>query len=98
MSNPRIVYGRREAAVAFCVRGHIGGETFQMAVEKEAVSGYEQAAIEDRLMEEARSLLRMATGQEGAVDWGALGFSLTGEFGVWNKTLSRQDLKRLLAP
>ena len=93
MANPRIVVGKKGSSYALGARGHIDDVAFLIGVAR-AVPIAERPRLEDALMEEARSILRIASGPE-PFDWAGKGFTRDAEFGVWHKILSADELRRL---
>lgn len=94
LTNPRIVPGKRGAKVAFSVRGRARGESFSIAVNRADLEGLDRAALEDRLVEEARSLIREAESNP-SFNWSAKGFANRTGFDSWEKALSVADVRRL---
>jgi hypothetical protein len=94
LTNPRIVPGKRDGKVAFSVRGRALGATFLIAVRRTDIEGLDRAGFEDRLIEEARSLIREAESSP-TFDWAGKGFSARKGFETWEKTLSAADVRRL---
>lgn len=95
MGNPRIVRGRRGTEIAVAVRGHVLGATFVIGVERGAVPPERRMELEDRLLEEARSLIRNAE-QSGDFEWSNHHFEHSEDSGVWEKTLSEREVQQLL--
>ena len=89
--NPRIVKGRRGTDVAFAARGRANGEAFQIGVRADALSRYDRLRLEDRLLQEATSLISLSD-----FDWTAYRFARNEEFEVWEKTLSVRELAILM--
>ena len=90
--NPRIIKGHRGTGVAFAVRAHVGGVVFQIGVPADAVASYDRLQIEDRLLQEASSLMAHAEG----FDWTGFGFERNTQSDVWEKTLSVDELATLM--
>ena len=91
MSNPRIVKGHNGESVG--VRGHVGETVFSIAVPTAVAAAYDRIALEDRLLQEAESLIHRAG--SGEYDWSANGF-LANEFGGWQQTLTEEETKTLM--
>jgi len=94
--NPRIVKGRSGSDMAFAVRGHVAGEAFVLGGSLGCARSHERMRVEDRLLAEARALIDRAE-SGGGVDWDALRFRHHAEFDVWEKTLTPDELDRLMS-
>ena len=95
MVNPRIVKGRAGSGVPFGARGRIGNDAFVLGVDEAAVRRFKRLRLEDALVLEARALMDRAEGG-GGIDWTALRFTHHPEFDVWEKTLTANELDRLM--
>lgn len=93
--NPRIVKGRTGSGMAFGSRGRVGNDAFVLGVDAGAARRFERLHVEDALMLEARALMDRAKGV-GGIDWTALRFTHHLDFDVWEKTLTADELDRLM--
>jgi hypothetical protein len=91
MVNPRIVKGRGGNALA--VRGRVQDQVFMIGIED--MAGHPRFKIEQRLLEEARSLIRQA--RQDPFDWAAHRFQRNAEFEVWERTLDAAELRSMMA-
>ena len=94
MANPRIVGGREHLTLG--VRGHVLDHTFVIGVAKDARYDCPLVKLEDRLIEEASSLIR-EVGHSGGFDWAKHHFERNPDFDVWEKILSQTELDNLLS-
>ena len=94
MANPRIVGGRE--GLAFGVRGHARDDTFVIGISKDARYDCPRGTLEDRLMEEASSLIR-ELGRSDGFDWSKHHFERNPDFDVGQKVLSQTELDHLLS-
>jgi hypothetical protein len=94
VTNPRIVSGRKGSGLWLAARARARGDTFLLGV-AQPVEAHLRTRLEDRLLEEARSLIRRAEA-DGGFDWEAHRFTRNAEFGAWEKTLTAAELRRLL--
>ena len=94
--NPRIVKGRTGSGMAFGSRGRVtGNDAFVLGVDEDAARRFERLHVEDALMLEARALIDRAK-VGGDIDWNALRFTHHPDFDVWEKTLTADELDRLM--
>jgi len=82
--------------VVFAARGRVLDETFRLSVDRAALGRYPRSKLEDRVLEEAASLIREAEQQE-SFDWEANHFTHDHAFGTWEKVLSAEELDRLMS-
>ena len=80
--------------MAFAARGHVADETFVLGVGVACAHRYERMRGEDRLLAEARSLIDRA--EAGCINWAELRFAHHAEFDVWEKTLTPEEVDRLM--
>ncbi len=81
--------------MAFAARGQVADGTFVLGVGVECAHRYARMRVEDRLLAEARSLIDRA--QAGVcIIWGELRFANQADFYVWEKTLTPEEVDRLM--
>ena len=95
MGNPRIVRGRRGSDIALAVRGHVLDTVFLIGVPRPPPTDTPRMQIENRLLEEAKSLMRLAASEQ-RFEWVNRGFVFNEDFGVWEKRLSETEVAQLL--
>jgi len=95
MTNPRIVEGRKGSGILLSARGRVLGATFMLSVAPEAAKGHDRLELGDRLLEEARGILRQAS-QRGSFPWEEHNFAHNADHNVWEKTLTPEDVARLM--
>ncbi len=95
MSNPRLVQGRPGMPPEFGVRALAGGRSFHIYVRLDALGPHDRLAVEDGLVEEAKSLIRKAEAST-KFDWERYGFRQNAAVGTLERTLSALEVDHLM--
>ena len=81
--------------MAFVARGEVIGEAFEIGVSSEDAIRFPRFRLEDRLLEEASSLVREAE-QAGSFGWATQHFERKEGYSVWRRVLSGAELDLLM--
>ncbi len=95
MPNPRVVPGHPDSPGGFGVRAQVIGQSFHIYVRVDSLGPHDRLAVEDCLIEEARSLIRKAEGA-GKFEWERYGFRRNAAIGTYERTLSAREVDHLV--
>lgn len=77
------------------MRGHVGEAVFQIEVDPGHLEAYSRDSVEDRLVEEASSLIHKVE-RTPDFDWAGHRFARNPDHGTWEKSLTGSELQQLM--